>query len=129
MATMTASAGSRIADSAQYSAAKQEIYTAIESLSRWLEENDYKGYDTFDGLNAKFVRPLTFENKFLRTALQQGVRRFPMNLRRVLGVSKKHSSKGMGFLARGFIRLHEATGDPVWAEKARFTLQWLIDNQ
>ena len=58
-------------------ALKASIYKAIERLYQWLEDNEYRGYDTFDGLNARFVRPLTFENKFLRTVLQQGVRRFP----------------------------------------------------
>ncbi len=108
---------------------KIEIDRAITRLSEWLERNDYSGYDTFDGLSARFVRPLTFENKFLRIALQQGVRRFPINLRPLLGVRKSHSTKAMGFLARGFIRLHQATGDNAWGEKAKFALQWLIDNQ
>jgi rhamnogalacturonyl hydrolase YesR len=61
--------------------------------------------------------------------LQQGVRRFPLNLRPLLGVGKEHSTKAMGYLARGFIRLHKATGEAVWADKAKFALQWLIDNQ
>ena len=95
----------------------------------WLEKNDYRGYDTFDGLNARFLRPLTFDTKLLRIVLQQGVRRFPVNLRPLLGITKEHSSKGMGFLARGFIRLHKTTGDPVWAGKAEMALQWLIDNK
>ena len=34
---------------------------SVELLSRWLEKNDYRGYDTFDGLNATFVRPLMFK--------------------------------------------------------------------
>jgi len=108
---------------------KNHLYESITRLSNWLGRNDYRGYDTFDGLNARFVRPLTFETKFLRTVLQQGVRRFPLNLRPLLGVSKSHSTKGMGFLARGFMRLHDATGDVSWAEKAEFALQWLIDHQ
>ncbi|MGA7295711.1 MAG: hypothetical protein WBW85_24505 [Terriglobales bacterium] len=108
---------------------KAEIFASIERLSRWLEENEYRGYDTFDGLSARFVRPLTLETKLLRTVLLQGVRRFPLNLRPVLGVTREHSSKGMGFLARGFIRLHETTGDQAWAEKARFALQWLMENR
>ena len=87
---------------------KSQIHESVLRLFGWLEKNDYCGYDTFDGLNARFVRPLTFENKFLRTVLQQGVRRFPFNLRPLLGVDKGHSTKGMGFLARGFIRLHQA---------------------
>lgn len=110
-------------------ASKVAIYKSIGQLSRWLEENDYRGYDTFDGLNAWFVRPLTFETKLLRTVLLQGVRRFPVNLRPALGIKKEYSSKGMGFLARGFMRLHKATGDQVWADKSKFALQWLMENR
>ena len=110
-------------------ATKDKIRSSIDRLSHWLEENDYRGYDTFDGLNARYLRPLTFETKFLRTVLQQGVRRFPINLRPILGIAKEHSSKGMGFLARGFIRLHQSTGDSKWAKNAEAALQWLIEHQ
>src|SRR5258708_778346 len=108
---------------------KAQLYKSIGRLSDWLERNDYSAYDTFDGLNARYVRPFIFNNAFLNTVLQQGVRRFPLNLRPLLGVSKSRSTKGMGFLARGFIRLHQATGDKTWADKAEFALQWLIENQ
>jgi len=111
------------------SGGKAEVFRSISSLYQWLEQNDYRGYDTFDGLNARFVRPLTFNSPFLRTVLQQGVRRFPVNLRPMLGVTREHSSKGMGFLARGFIRLNKATGNPIWNEKAVTALQWLIEHQ
>jgi rhamnogalacturonyl hydrolase YesR len=129
MAIMTASAGERGVGEGSNTALKSMIHESIGRLSRWLEENDYRGYDTFDGLSARFLRPFTFETKFLRIALQQSVRRFPMNLRPMLGITKEHSSKGMGFLARGFTRLHRTTGDPAWAVKAEFALEWLIDNQ
>ncbi len=113
----------------QTASGKAKLYNSISKLATWLELNDYKGYDTFDGLNAKVVRQLTFETKLLRTILQQGVRRFPFNLRPLLGISKSRSTKGMGFLARGFVRLHQATGDPAWSAKARFALEWLQENQ
>lgn len=129
MESMTASLGETNAIHGANQAAKDRIRSSIEQLSRWLEENDYRGYDTFDGLNARFLRPLTFETKLLRTVLQQGVRRFPINMRPILGIAKEHSSKGMGFLARGFIRLHEATGDPKWARNAETSLQWLVEHQ
>jgi len=108
---------------------KNYLFGSITRLSAWLQRNNYRGYDTFDGLNARFARPLTFETTLLRTVLQQGVRRFPLNLRPLLGISKNHSTKGMGFLARGFMRLHEATSNASWAEKAEFALQWLVDHQ
>jgi polysaccharide biosynthesis protein VpsJ len=129
MATMTASVGEPRGTQGSNTALKAAIYKSIEQLSRWLEESDYRGYDTFDGLNSRFVRPLTFETKFLRIVLQQGVRRFPLNLRPVLGITKEHSSKGMGFLARGFMRLHKTTGDQVWKDKAESALLWLVENR
>lgn len=126
---MSALANLKPATHGQNKAVKAQLLESISRLATWLEKNAYSGYDTFDGLNARFVRPLTFEMKILRIALQQGVRRFPINLRPLLGVAKSPSTKAMGFLARGFIRLHETTGDPAWRGKAEFALQWLQNNQ
>lgn len=126
---MTAYVGEQVLVAQASSAARDEIFESISRLFGWLEKNDYRGYDTFDGLNAKFVRPLAFNNKYLLTVLQQGVRRFPINLRPLVGISKNHSTKGMGFLARGFIRLHEATADQIWRDKAEEVLQWLIEHK
>ncbi|GAC1675275.1 MAG: exopolysaccharide biosynthesis protein VpsJ [Candidatus Acidiferrum sp.] len=125
---MTASAGNDIRVQRSEIISKRQIFDSIRRLSGWLEKNEYRGYDTFDGLNAKYARPLTFESNFLRTVLQQGVRRFPFNLRPVLGIPKSYSTKGMGYLAKGFIRLHQSTGEKAWADKAEFTLQWLTEN-
>src|SRR6266436_3753052 len=122
MESTTVSVGKRTGVEGARLISKDQISESIGRLSDWLEKNDYRGYDTFDGLSAKFVRPLTFENEVLLTVLQQGVRRFPVNLRPLLGVSKSRSTKGMGFLARGFIRLHQATGDGAWADKAQLAL-------
>jgi polysaccharide biosynthesis protein VpsJ len=125
---MMASAGKRTFTEARWQADKQQIHGSIRRLSDWLDAHKYRGYDTFDGLNA-IVRPLTFENPLLRTVLQQGVRRFPLNLRPLLGIRPSYSTKGMGFLARGYLRLHRSTGDDAWATKAEFALQWLTEHQ
>ena len=129
MVNMTAFAGESIEKKEKSSLLQDEIYASIQQLFDWLEKNDYKGYDTFDGLSAKFLRPLTFETKTLRIVLQQSVRRLLVNPRPFLGIKKSHSSKGMGFLARGFLRLYKSTGDQLWRQKAEFALQWLIDHQ
>jgi hypothetical protein len=123
-----ASAGS-VSSVRESTTVKQEVWDSILRLSDWLELNNYSAYDTFDGLNSTLLRPFAFHNKLLETVLQQGIRRFPLNLRPLVGVSKSQSTKGMGFLARGFIRLHQSTGDDVWAGKAKFALDWLIEQQ
>jgi polysaccharide biosynthesis protein VpsJ len=127
MASTTVSAGKQTG--AGTSDAKVKIWKALVRLNDWLEKNDYRGYDTFDGLSAKFVRPLTFENKFLRIALQQTVRRFPLNLRPILGIPRARSTKGMAYISRGYMRLQDATGDKSWGDKAQAALQWLVENE
>src|SRR5208283_922302 len=129
MANMTAYAGKQLRVQDRNSALRDQLHKSICRLFDWLERTDYRGYDPFDGLSARFLRPLTFDNKYLRTVLQQGVRRFPLNVRPLLGIARSRSTKGMGFLARGFLRLHEATGDAAWRDKAESALQWLVENQ
>src|SRR6478609_1633386 len=109
-------------------AAKAKLMESIQRLSAWLDKNDYRGYDTFDGLSS-WARPLTFNTILLRTVLQQGVRRFPINLRPVLGIPKARSTKGMAFIARGYMRLHDTTGNPEWKKKAEYCLEWLQEKQ
>jgi len=47
----------------------------------------------------------------------------------LLGVPKSRSTKGMGFLVRGFLRLYACTGNPAWQEKAESALKWLMKHQ
>ncbi len=129
MAGTTAFVGEPLISGADRDNLKQQIYQSILAVSAWLERNDYRAYDPFDGLNAKLLRPLTFENDLLRTVLQQGLRRFPLNLRHLVGVPKGPSSKGMGLLARGFIRLHQATSDNAWRDKSEMALEWLMQHK
>jgi len=127
---MTAFAGKSAAtQDAGVEANKKQLLETISRLMAWLDANDYRGYDTFDGLSAKYLRPLTFNTKLLRTVLQQGVRRFPINLRPLLGIPKSRSTKGMGFLAKGFLRLHHATGDSQWKDRAESAFEWLMEHQ
>jgi hypothetical protein len=127
MASTTVSAGNQSGTAT--GEAKAHILASIVRLNDWLEKNDYRGYDTFDGLSAKFVRPFTFETKYLRIVLQQTVRRFPLNLRSLLGIPKARSTKGMAYISRGYMRLQDATGDKSWGDKAESALQWLIENE
>jgi hypothetical protein len=129
MASTTVSVGNEPAVQAKTDDLREKVRGSILRLSDWLERKQYRGYDTFDGLESRFLRPLTFESNFLRTVLQQGIRRFPINLRPLLGVRKSHSTKAMAFFARGFVRMHQATGDPAWRGKAENALRWLVEHQ
>ena len=64
------------------------IVNSFHKLDEWISKNDWKAYDPFDGLSAKGAKLLTLNNRYLRIVLQQSVRRFPFNLRPLLGIKK-----------------------------------------
>jgi len=94
MATMRVFAGEETVPRGYSNACKNQMHQSISSLFAWLERNDYKAYDTFGGLSATFLRPLTFEKKFLRQVPLHGVRQFLLNTRPLLGIKKSRSTKG-----------------------------------
>lgn len=104
------------------------LLESIQLLDAWLEKNAWQAYEPFDGLRAVYLRPLTLNNKHLRMALQQGVRRFPINLRPLLGISKETSSQGMGFLAEGYLNMYRVSSAREHLDKALFCLDWLTKN-
>jgi len=57
--------------------------------------------------------------------LMQLIRQSPVNLRPIMGVTPKDSTKGRGYMAWGYLHLHEATGDSSFLAKAEACLDWL----
>ena len=90
--------------------------------------NNYKAYDPFDGLSSPLLRPFTFDNKYLRIVLQQSIRRFPFNLRPLVGIKPEMSTKAMGFFAKGYLKLFKIFEKEEYLDKAKFCLDWLVEN-
>jgi hypothetical protein len=102
-------------------------WKSLQTLDAWLVKNDYKGYDPFDGL-LSYLRVFTMRKRFPQQVLQQFVRRNPFNLRPLLGIKPHRSTKGMGFLGGGYLRLFQLTGDEKYRDKAIWCFQWLMEN-
>jgi rhamnogalacturonyl hydrolase YesR len=100
------------------------VQGSLKRVQDWVERNDYKGYEPFDGLSSWF-RPLTFGNIMAERILMQAVRQSPVNLRPILGVTRKDSTKGRGYMAWGYLYLHKATKNPSYLAKAEACLDWL----
>ena len=104
------------------------IAQSIHKLDRWISESKWVGYDPFEGLSAKGAKYLTLGHPWLRIILQQSVRRAPFNLRPLLGIRPKPSTKGMGYFASGYMKLYRTWGCEEYLEKACYCLGWLQEN-
>jgi hypothetical protein len=106
-----------------------EIRQALMRLEGWVQRANWKGYDTFDGLASPYAPFLTLGSPLLKQVWQQGVRRFPLNLRPLLGIKPGMSTKGMAFFAQGYLRLHQTGGEALFLERMSFCLDWLMENR
>jgi hypothetical protein len=107
---------------------REELLTAIKRLDGWLERSGWEGWDTFDGLASPLASIFTLNIPMLRRFWQQAIRRFPLNLRPIVGIKKAKASKAMGFCAQGYLTLYRIYGRNEYLQKARFCLHWLADN-
>lgn len=103
---------------------RKRLQESIDAVQGWVERSEYRGWEPFEGLSS-WARPLTFGNVFLMRCLQQLVRQSPINLRPILGIKKKESTKGRGYMAWGSLYLHKATGDSRYLRVATEQLDWL----
>jgi hypothetical protein len=102
----------------------EEIERSLDLVSGWVEKHDYRGYEPFDGLSS-WARPLTFGTLLGERVLQQLIRQSPWNLRPILGVSPKDSTKGRGYMAGGYLLRYRTTRKADYLEKAVACLEWL----
>lgn len=107
---------------------KHKLEKSIQSLAQWVEEHDYKAYDPGDG-QLSFLRAFTFKQIRLEQFLTAGVLRVPFNVRPLLGIRPHTSTKGMGYMAWGYLRLFKLTGDEKFSQRAIHCLDWLIKHR
>ncbi len=96
-----------------------DILQSFAKLKQYCEEEKFKGWDPYDGLNSKIAQailPLK-HSAFLRLCIIQGFKRCPLNLRRLAMVPKEFNAKGIGLFLSGYCNLyHGLTKHPEWEQ-------------
>jgi hypothetical protein len=98
----------------------------IQNLERFIERDNFKGIDPYDGLNSPFLKFLTFKKKWPRIAVIQLIKRSRVNLRPLFGISREHNPKAMGLLASAYLLRYKNTKKEEYLDRAREILDWLI---
>ena len=78
------------------------VIEALSRLDSYCTQQDFKGWDLFDGLNSSLFRRTPFFNsRLIRLAWIQAFKRSPINFRHIAGVPKQHNPKGLALFAAG----------------------------
>lgn len=77
-------------------------------LKKYCEEEQFKGWDPFDGLNSRVLQKLfpLKNSAILRLLVIQGFKRCPWNLRPLFRVPKEYNAKGIGLFLQGYSNLY-----------------------
>ncbi len=101
------------------------VENSLQKVSHWVEEHDYRAYDPGDG-NLSFLRYFTLNSHFLRRLLTGAVLRVPFHIRPLIGIQPHTSTKGMGYMAWGYVKMYALTGEENYRHRAQFCFDWLM---
>jgi rhamnogalacturonyl hydrolase YesR len=107
---------------------ESRLNKSVAMLVSWVENHQYRAYDPGDGQLSP-LRRLTFEKLRLKQVLTAVILRTPFNIRPLIGIRPHTSTKGMGYMAWGYVKMYARTADKQFAERARFCLDWLVEHR
>ena len=95
----------------------------------YAREREYTGWDYFDGMSSRFRRWLPGENRWVNIAIQEGIKRAPVNIRRPMLVEKRRNFKGTALFTMANLSAHDRLGEERYRRDAHALAEWLIDNR
>ena len=94
------------------------------------KNDNFSGYDPFDGLNSKLLKFLPkLKNNIFGLIWIQFFKRFPINIRPLLCVPKSRNPKGVGLFVLGLLEEYKYTNKACYLEQAVELSDWLLTQQ
>jgi hypothetical protein len=116
-----------------------EVQDTLVDVLTYARERDYAGWDYVDGMSSRLLRALPVENKWLNIAVQESIKRAPINIRPLFLVEQRRNFKGCALFAMANLTADRVLDDSVQASdgsggvdyrnEAAELLDWLIEDQ
>lgn len=106
-----------------------KVEKAFAKLEAFCKQEEFKGWDPYDGLNSKVFQSIPFlnKNRLAKLAWIQAFKRSPVNFRRILGVKKDYNSKGLGLFLAGYCNRYQNQNKQEHLEKIHFFSEKLLE--
>jgi hypothetical protein len=104
------------------------IDDSFTKLRNYCVNENFKGYDPYDGLNSTLFGSLPFirSNHYTRLAWIQLFKRSPFNLRRLAGIRKDYNPKALGLFLSGYCALYKTEKTDEYSDKIQFFTEKII---
>ena len=113
-----------------------EVLEVLEATLAYARSREYAGPDYGDGMSSRVLQGLPFENRWLNLAVQEVVKRTPVNVRPLLRVETRRNYKGGALFAMANLNYHDLTSglesrptefDPL--AETRELADWLLEER
>ena len=85
--------------------------SVLESTLAYARQRDYVGPDYGDGMSSALLQALPVESKWLNIAVQETVKRAPVDVRPLLRVEPRRNYKGAALFSMANLNYHEVVAD------------------
>lgn len=103
-----------------------QIKQVLDQTLAWSKEQGYMEWTKHDALNSPLLFAVFGHHRVSRILATQAVMRFPINLRRLLGVPKSHNPKGLALFVIALFDAFAATGEMNYLNEANKLLDQLL---
>jgi hypothetical protein len=107
----------------------KKVTDSLDKLKDFCEEESFKGYDPYDGLNSTLFNsiPIISHNRLFRLIWIQTFKRSPINLRSFVGIKKDYNPKALGLFLSGYCKLYKMNPREEYLTRIKFFSQKLQD--
>lgn len=114
----------------------RNILRTLERTLAYARRRDYRGPDFGDGMSSQLLQALPVDNKWLNLAVQEAVKRAPVNIRPLMLVDYRRNYKGTALFSMTNLNLLELQrtldypldADVDYLAEASSLAEWLVDN-
>ena len=105
---------------------QRRIEEVCSQLIRYIEKEEYRGYDPYDTLNSPL--PFGLIGKWGKPIAIQIQKRNPLNIRPFIGIKKGYNPKAMGLFLQAYSLRYQRTQEADLLPKMDWLFNWLIEN-
>jgi rhamnogalacturonyl hydrolase YesR len=106
------------------------MHSSFKKLKEYCENQNFKGWDPYDGLNSKIFNALYLNKiRFFRLAWIQLFKRNPINIRNLFLIDKEYNPKGLGLFLTGYCNLYKVEKKEEYLNHIIFIADKLIELQ
>ena len=91
---------------------QEKVEAAARDLLRYCRDRNWAGYDPYDALNSRlFSRLPCVQNRPVRIAFTQFVKRSPTSVRKLFGIDRAQNPKGLALFISALLKAHDGLID------------------